>query len=62
MANAHTVLAAYWYPKGPTGQPELDICEITPATGERRIVFWSVAGKREARQMAKARAATPWNF
>jgi len=58
------VLAAYFSKKGLlTGQPEVEITEINRRTGETRwMASATCAGMREARKVAAAHNATPWNF
>jgi hypothetical protein len=55
------VLAAEYTKGGARGPSTLDLNRIID--GHRtRVVSFNVASKREARQIAKAYMATPWNF
>jgi hypothetical protein len=55
------VLAAEFTKGGARSPSTLDLNRIID--GQRtRMVSFNVAGKREARQIAKQYGATPWNF
>lgn len=55
------MLAAEFTKGGPGRPSTLDINQIIAGRRTRFITF-NVTGKREARQLAKTYAATPWNF
>lgn len=63
MTN-ETILAAEFYPSSARGNGSGASLRLTRIAFGRRTVLieFNVANKREARQMAKAHAATPWNF
>lgn len=61
--RAAPILAAEFTAGSKTRCAVLTINEIDPARGSRKLLSrHEVAGKREARAIAKQLNATPWNF
>jgi hypothetical protein len=56
------ILAAEYTNGSKTRPAKLDIVEIVGGERVNRRTPFSVSGKREARDIAKALGATPWNF
>jgi hypothetical protein len=56
------ILAAEYTNGSKTLPAKLDIVEIVGGERVNRRTPFSVSGKREAREIAKALGATPWNF
>ena len=55
-----TELRAYYYRT--KGRSELDVHHAGPDGRPAKVVTTIVADKREARTIAQAQGATPWNF